>query len=63
MMFGIQLSRPGHDIVREALERGLVINCTHGNVLRLLPPFTLTDGEAEEAAGILDAVLMEVVQR
>ena len=63
MMFGIQLSKPGHDIVRAAMAQGLIINCTHDNVLRLLPPFTLTDGEATEAINILDTVLLEVVQR
>ena len=31
------------------MKRGLLINATHGNVLRLLPALTLTD--AELAAG------------
>jgi acetylornithine/succinyldiaminopimelate/putrescine aminotransferase len=58
MMFGIQLSRPGHGIVRAALERGLLINCTHETVLRLLPPYIMTSEEASQIARILDEALV-----
>jgi acetylornithine/N-succinyldiaminopimelate aminotransferase len=54
MMFGIQLGRPGHAIVRAALERGLLINCTHDTVLRLLPPYILSSEQATEIVRILD---------
>jgi acetylornithine aminotransferase/acetylornithine/N-succinyldiaminopimelate aminotransferase len=57
MMFGIQLSEPGQAIVGDALARGLLINCTHDTVLRLLPPFILSRQEACEALRILDEIL------
>jgi acetylornithine/N-succinyldiaminopimelate aminotransferase len=57
MMFGIQLSRPGHAIVGEALGRGLLLNCTHDTVLRLLPPFILTRAQAADVVRILDQAL------
>jgi acetylornithine/N-succinyldiaminopimelate aminotransferase len=57
LMIGIQLSRPGHDLVIRALERGLLLNCTHDTVLRLLPPYILTSGQADELLRILDDVL------
>jgi len=60
MMFGIQLTRPGHAVVRAALDRGLLINCTHDTVLRLLPPYILTSEEAAETASILDESLTTV---
>ena len=57
LMIGIQLDRSGHSFVRQALDRGLLINCTQENVLRLLPPYILTAAQAQEALQILDEVL------
>jgi len=57
LMLGIQLDRPGQLFVDRARERGLLINCTHDTVLRLLPPFTLSGGEAQEIVDILDLVI------
>jgi acetylornithine/N-succinyldiaminopimelate aminotransferase len=57
LMFGVQLSRPGHDFVIRALERGLLLNCTHDTVLRLLPPYILTSEQADDILRILDDVL------
>jgi acetylornithine/N-succinyldiaminopimelate aminotransferase len=57
LMIGIQLDRSGHAYVERARERGLLINCTHETVLRLLPPFTLSGEEAQEVVDILDSLL------
>jgi acetylornithine/succinyldiaminopimelate/putrescine aminotransferase len=57
LMLGIQLDRPGQAYVERARERGLLINCTHETVLRLLPPFTLSSEEAHEIVDILDLLL------
>jgi acetylornithine/N-succinyldiaminopimelate aminotransferase len=57
MMLGIQLSAPGHSIVRAALERGLLINCTHDSVLRLLPPYIITREQVSEAVTLLNEAL------
>ena len=32
----------------KALEQGLLINVTQGNIIRMLPPLTMTDAEADE---------------
>ncbi len=58
LMLGIQLACPGQPFVERALERGLLINCTHETVLRLLPPFTLNSGEAREILRILEEVFV-----
>lgn len=57
LMLGIQLSRPAHDLVIRALQRGLLLNCTHDTVLRLLPPYILTSEQAGAMLQILDDVL------
>ena len=45
----IEPDRPGHHLSIGPRELGLLINCTHATVLRLLPPFTLTTREANES--------------
>jgi acetylornithine/N-succinyldiaminopimelate aminotransferase len=57
LMLGVQLARPGHDLVIRALERGLLLNCTHDTVLRFLPPYILSSEQAEELLRVLDDVL------
>jgi acetylornithine/succinyldiaminopimelate/putrescine aminotransferase len=57
-MIGIELSTDGAFVVQEALKRGLLINCTHQTVLRLLPALTITDAEIDRGCDILDEVLL-----
>lgn len=47
LMIGIELAKPCTDLVNQALQAGLLINVTAGNVLRLLPAINLSDSEAE----------------
>ena len=44
----------------QCLQRRLLINCTHGTVLRLLPALNLTDAELDEGCGILEEVLLAI---
>jgi predicted acetylornithine/succinylornithine family transaminase len=57
-MIGVELSVEGAWVVEECLKRRLLINCTHGTVLRLLPALTLTDDQLAEGCGILEEVLL-----
>ena len=57
LILGMELSISGGDIVQQALQQGLLINCTAGTVLRFLPPLTVTQAEIDEALAILDAIL------
>ncbi len=57
-MIGVELSVDGTPVVSRCLERRLLVNCTHGTVLRLLPALTLTDGELDEGCAILEDVLL-----
>jgi predicted acetylornithine/succinylornithine family transaminase len=56
-MVGVELSADGTPIVQRCLERRLLINCTNGTVLRLLPAVNVTDAEIDEGCGILEEVL------
>lgn len=53
MMAGMQLDEPGSAIVDEARKNGLLVNCTHETVLRILPPFIATKAHVDEAIEIL----------
>ena len=46
LLLAIELDRPCAELVQQALDQGLLINVTAGNVVRLLPPLTLSDDEA-----------------
>ena len=48
LMIGIELDRPCGDLVKQALEAGLLINVTAERVLRLLPPLIIREAEARE---------------
>ena len=57
---GIELNREGKAVVEECLAQGLVINCTQGNILRIMPALNVTLKQADKALNILDRVLAEV---
>ena len=57
LMLAVELNHPCAELVGHAFDQGLLINVTAGNVIRLLPPLTLTDGEAEQIIERLDAAL------
>ncbi len=63
LMIGIELSLPGAEIVKAALERGLRINCTQQTVLRMLPAMTISEPEIDEAFDILDQAIRECESR
>lgn len=47
LMIGIELADPCGELVSQGLTDGILINVTRDNVVRLLPPLTLTDAEAD----------------
>ena len=53
LMIGIELSSPCGDLVGKALEKGILINVAADSVIRLLPPLTITDEEAEQICDIV----------
>jgi len=59
-MIGVDLDRPGEEIVKRCMADGLLINCTHDHVLRLLPSMAATEREIAEGLDILERVLATV---
>ena len=63
MMIGIELSVDGAAVVQACLDRQLLVNCTQGNVIRLLPAMTVTAAEVEEGCQKLSEAIFEVTSR
>ncbi|OHB69270.1 MAG: acetylornithine aminotransferase [Planctomycetes bacterium RBG_13_63_9] len=59
LMIGIELAIDGASTVKACMERRLLVNCTQGTVLRLLPAMTLTEEQAHEGCDVLAEVLRE----
>lgn len=57
LMVGMELTFPGKAIVDSMLERKIIINCTHGNVLRFLPPLIAQREHVDEVCNGLREVL------
>ncbi|HXC31918.1 MAG TPA: aspartate aminotransferase family protein [Verrucomicrobiae bacterium] len=57
LMLGVDLDVEGAPYVAEALKAGLLINCTHEHILRLLPPFILTSQQVKEGLSKIESVL------
>jgi acetylornithine/succinyldiaminopimelate/putrescine aminotransferase len=60
LILGMELKMEGGAIVKEMLQRGILINCTMGNVLRFLPPLIVTKEEVDRVVENLEDVFKKV---
>ena len=63
LMIGLELSIDASPIVRQCMDRGLLINSTQQTVIRLLPAMTLTDEQVDEGCEILADVLRSITEQ
>lgn len=59
LMIGLEFSVDATPLVQSCLDKGLLINCTQGKVVRLLPAMNLTNDELEEGCAILESAIRE----
>ena len=59
LILGVELSINGASLVASALQRGLLINCTHDFTIRLLPAFLISKAEVRTFLKIFEALLTE----
>jgi len=57
LMIGIDLAVDGTPVVSQAMQRGLLVNCTQGTVIRLLPAMNLEPDTAVEGCQILTEII------
>ena len=48
LMIGVELDRPCGELVKQALDAGLVINVTADSVIRMLPPLVMNEAEGRQ---------------
>ncbi len=60
LMVAMELSVEGGDIVKQAQEKGLLLNCTAGKTLRFVPPIIVKAEEIDKMIEILDSLLADI---
>jgi acetylornithine/N-succinyldiaminopimelate aminotransferase len=60
LMLGVELVCEGKPIVDGCIKKGLLINCTHDYVLRIMPALNVTKKEIDTAVNILESVIKDV---
>ncbi|HEY3367483.1 MAG TPA: acetylornithine transaminase [Symbiobacteriaceae bacterium] len=60
LMMGLELTVPGAPVLAKCHELGLLANVTAGTVLRLLPPYIITEADADQAIAIIDQALAAI---
>jgi len=53
LMIGVELDRPCGELVKQAIDAGLLINVTSDKVVRLLPPLVINDAESKQVVDML----------
>jgi acetylornithine/N-succinyldiaminopimelate aminotransferase len=57
LMIAIELTKPCAEIVADALECGILINCTSNNVIRLVPPLVISKDELDTVISVLREII------
>lgn len=58
-MIGIQLKQPCAELVAKALEKGVLINVTRGDTIRLLPTFVMTQEQTDSLVHIVTGLIKD----
>lgn len=61
LMLGLQLTVPPRVVVDAAMERGLLVASAGYDVLRFVPPLTVTEAEIDQAVAVLDEVFANLI--
>jgi acetylornithine aminotransferase len=63
LMLAVELRIPGKEIVKQLIQQGFILNCTHETVLRMLPPFIISEKQIDKFVRALKPVLGEAQAR
>jgi acetylornithine aminotransferase len=56
LLLGIKLAEDGEPIVKACLQKGFLVNCVQGDILRFVPPLIVTPAEIDRLIDCLDEV-------
>lgn len=57
LMMGVELAYPGREVAERMLEAGVIVNCTAGNVIRMVPPLIITKAELDQVVLVFGKAL------
>lgn len=60
LMIGVEITKNCGEVVNEAREQGVLVNCTAENVIRLVPPLTITKEQLDVVVKVLDGALAKL---
>lgn len=63
LMIAIELDNPCAELLQQAMEKGLLLNITAGNVVRLLPPLVITDEQLDQIVSITSDLIKSFLSR
>ncbi|MDO9567458.1 MAG: acetylornithine transaminase [Candidatus Desulfaltia sp.] len=58
LLLGIKLKTDGGPVVKKCMEKGFLINCVQGNILRFIPPLIIEKDEIDSLITCLDEILI-----
>ncbi|RLF48266.1 MAG: acetylornithine/acetyl-lysine aminotransferase [Thermoplasmata archaeon] len=61
LMLAVELEMDGKEFYKKCLEKKLLLNCTHGNVIRIMPALTVKKKEIDEAVEIMDECFSSLI--
>jgi len=56
LLIGMELTQTGAPVVETCAKRGILINCTSGNVLRFTPPLIVVEKEIDHLVDVLEDI-------
>ena len=62
LMLGMEMTIPVRSILEECMANGLIMANAGANILRFVPPLTITEEEVDEAIDILSRVFEKILQ-
>ncbi|MBC8200031.1 MAG: aspartate aminotransferase family protein [Desulfobacterales bacterium] len=58
LLLGIKLKTDGEPVVKKCMEKGFLINCIQGNILRFIPPLIIEKEEIDSLITCLDEIFL-----
>ena len=58
LLLGLKLKADGDPFVYKCLQKGILINCVQGNILRFVPPLIISEKEIDALVECLDEILV-----
>jgi len=60
LFLALELNQPGHEIVVDCMNQGFLINCIQQNVLRFIPPLTISRKDIDSLVSVLSNSLTKL---